>query len=203
MQAWWASLDIYMQILWIITLTASLIFVIQTILTFIGMDSDGGLDVPDGGMSADTDAGAFPFQLFTFRNFINFFLGFGWTAITLAGNAHPVLVIIVSILVGVALVAAVMYIFYLMSKMEQSGNIETSSAVGCRGSVYLTIPGERQGEGKVQINIQGAVREFDAMTNGDTLPNGCPIEVTQVLNENMLLVTRRVASAPAIALYKH
>lgn len=189
MQAWWASLDIYMQILWIITLTASLIFVIQTILTFIGMDSDGGLDVPDGGMSADTDAGAFPFQLFTFRNFINFFLGFGWTAITLAGNAHPVLVIIVSILVGVALVAAVMYIFYLMSKMEQSGNIETSSAVGCRGSVYLTIPGERQGEGKVQINIQGAVREFDAMTNGDTLPNGCPIEVTQVLNENMLLVT--------------
>lgn len=189
MQAWWASLDIYMQILWIITLTASLIFIIQTILTFIGMDSDGGLDVPDGGMSADTDAGTFPFQLFTFRNFINFFLGFGWTAITLAGNAHPVLVIIVSILVGVALVAAVMYIFYLMSKMEQSGNIETSSAVGCRGSVYLTIPGERQGEGKVQINIQGAVREFDAMTNGDTLPNGCPIEVTQVLNENMLLVT--------------
>lgn len=189
MQAWWSSLDIYMQILWIITLTASLIFVIQTILTFIGMDSDGGLDVPDGGMSADTDAGTFPFQLFTFRNFINFFLGFGWTAITLAGNTHPVLVIIVSILVGVALVAAVMYIFYLMSKMEQSGNIETSSAVGCRGSVYLTIPGERQGEGKVQINIQGAVREFDAMTNGDTLPNGCPIEVTQVLNENMLLVT--------------
>lgn len=189
MQAWWSSLDIYMQILWIITLTASLIFVIQTILTFIGMDSDGGLDVPDGGMSADTDAGTFPFQLFTFRNFINFFLGFGWTAITLAGNAHPVLVVIVSILVGVALVAAVMYIFYLMSKMEQSGNIETSSAVGCRGSVYLTIPGERQGEGKVQINIQGAVREFDAMTNGDTLPNGCPIEVTQVLNENMLLVT--------------
>lgn len=189
MQAWWASLDIYMQILWIITLTASLIFVIQTILTFIGMDSDGGLDVPDGGMSADTDAGTFPFQLFTFRNFINFFLGFGWTAITLAGNAHPVLVVIVSILVGVALVAAVMYIFYLMSRMEQSGNIETSSAVGCRGSVYLTIPGERQGEGKVQINIQGAVREFDAMTNGDTLPNGCPIEVTQVLNENMLLVT--------------
>lgn len=189
MQAWWASLDIYMQILWIITLTASLIFVIQTIMTFTGMDSDGGLDVPDGGMSADTDAGTFPFQLFTFRNFINFFLGFGWTAITLAGNAHPVLVIIVSVLVGVALVAAVMYIFYMMSKMEQSGNIETSSAVGCKGSVYLTIPGERQGEGKVQISIQGAIREFDAMTDGETLPNGCPIEVTQVLNENMLLVT--------------
>ena len=191
MQEWWTSMDIYMQILWIITLTASLIFIIQTILTFIGMDTDSGLDVPDGGLSTtDVDAGTFPFQLFTFRNFINFFLGFGWTAITLAGQTNVVVVVILSVLVGVALVAAVMYIFYLMSKMEQSGNIETSSAVGCKGSVYLTIPGERCGEGKVQITIQGAIREFDAMTDGDTLPNGCPIQVTQVLNDNMLLVAK-------------
>lgn len=188
MQAWWSSMDIYMQILWIITLTASLIFIIQTVLTFIGMDSDGGLDVPDGGI--DADAGTFPFQLFTFRNFINFFLGFGWTAISLEGRTGPILAIILSILVGIALVAAVMYIFYLMSKMEQSGNIETSSAVGCKGNVYLTIPGNRSGEGKVQITIQGAIREFDAMTDGEPLHNGSPIQVVEVLNENMLLVAK-------------
>lgn len=191
MQEWWVSMDLYMQTLWIITLTASLIFVIQTILTFIGMDSGSGLDVADCGVGdVAADAGTFPFQLFTFRNFINFFLGFGWTAITLAGSVHVILVIILSILVGLALVAAVMYIFYLMSKMEQSGNIETSSAIGCKGSVYLTIPGSRSGEGKVQITIRGAVREFDAMTDGDTLHNGNPIVVTAVLNENMLLVSK-------------
>lgn len=190
MEEWWISMDIYMQTLWIITLTASLIFVIQTVLTFIGMDTDSGLDISDPGADAPTDPGTFPFQLFTFRNFVNFFLGFGWTAITLAGNLHPAVVILISILVGIALVAAVMYIFYLMSKMEQSGNIETGSAIGCRGSVYLTIPGNRTGEGKVQIGIQGAIREFDAMTDGDTLPNGCPILVVEVLYDNMLLVTK-------------
>ena len=188
MEAWWSSMDIYRQTLWIITLAASLIFIIQTILTFIGMDSDGGLDVPDGDM--DADAGSFPFQLFTFRNFVNFFLGFGWTAISLEGKTSPVVTIILSVLVGIALVVAVMYIFYLMSKMEQSGNIETARAVGCKGNVYLTIPGNRQGEGKVQITIQGAIREFDAMTNEATLPNGCPIEVVEVLNDNMLLVAK-------------
>lgn len=190
MQAWWASLDIYMQVLWIITISASLIFVIQTVLTFIGMDTDSGLDVPDGGFDTSTEVGTFPFQLFTFRNFINFFLGFGWTAIALEGKMHTVCIVIISVLVGLALVAAVMYIFFLMSKMEQSGNIETASAVGCKGNVYLTIPGNRGGEGKVQISIQGSVREFDAMTDGDTLPNGHPIQVIAVLNGNMLLVAK-------------
>lgn len=183
-------MDIYMQTLWVITLTASLIFVIQTILTFTGMDADSGLDVPDGSFDTNGDAGSFPFQLFTFRNFINFFLGFGWTAIALTGKTNTVTVIILSVAVGLALVAAVMYIFYLMSKMEQSGNIEIQSAVGCKGSVYLTIPASRQGEGKVQISIQGAVREYNAMTEEEVLPNGCPIVVTQILNENTLLVAK-------------
>lgn len=190
MQAWWASMDTYMQILWIITLTASLIFVIQTVLTFIGMDSDGGMDAGDGGINADTDAGSFPFQLFTFRNFINFFLGFGWTAISLEGQTNTAVALILSILVGLALVAAVMYIFYLMSKMEQSGNIEIDSTVGCKGSVYLTIPGNRSGEGKVQISVQGAIREFDAMTDDEILANGSPIRVIEVLNEHLLLVAK-------------
>lgn len=190
MQEWWISMDIYMQTLWIVTLTASLIFIIQTILTFTGMDSDGGLDLPDGNTDISANDGSFPFQLFTFRNFVNFFLGFGWTAITLAGKLHPVGVVLIAIAVGAALVTAVMYIFYFMSKMEQSGNIESSSAVGCKGNVYLTIPAGRSGEGKVQIGIQGAIREYDAMTDGNSLPNGCPIRVIAVLNENMLLVEK-------------
>lgn len=190
MQEWWSAMDLYMQTLWIITLTASLIFIIQTILTFTGMDADSGLDVPDGGFDTNVDAGTFPFQLFTFRNFINFFLGFGWTAIVMTGRTSIIIVAIVSVSVGLALVAAVMYIFYLMSKMEQSGNIETRSAIGCKGNVYLTIPEARTGEGKVQIAIQGAIREFDAMTDGETLHNGCPIQIVEVLNENMLLVSK-------------
>lgn len=83
-----------------------------------------------------------------------------------------------------------MYIFYMMSKMEQSGNIDSNNAVGCKGNVYLTIPGTRSGEGKVQIGIQGAIREFDAITEGETIPNGTPIRVVEVINENVLLVVR-------------
>lgn len=187
MQEWWLSLDIYMKVVWFITLTASLIFIVQTILTFIGMDADSGIDADP---NAASGAGEFPFQLFTFRNFINFFLGFGWTAIVLEGKLNGALVVFLSCLVGIFLVAAVMYIFYLMSKMEQSGNIDTASAVGCKGNVYLKIPAARSGEGKVQITIQGAIREYDAVTNGEELPTGTPVVITQVLNENVLIAAK-------------
>lgn len=185
MQEWWISLDTYMQVLWFITLTASLIFIVQTILTFIGMDADANLDADTG-----STTGEFPFQVFTFRNFINFFLGFGWTAIALNGKMNGVLSIFLAFLAGVLLVAAVMYIFYLMSKMEQSGNIDTANAVGCKGNVYLKIPAARAGEGKVQITIQGAIREYDAVTNGEELPTGTPIIITEALNGNVLVATR-------------
>lgn len=187
MQEWWTSMDVYMQTLWFITLTASLIFIVQTILTFIGMDSDGGLNAET---DVSVDTGEFPFQLFTFRNFVNFFLGFGWTAIALQGKVHYGWAVFIACLVGILLVAAVMYLFYLMSKMEQSGNINVSNAAGCVGNVYLKIPGARSGEGKVQISIQGAVREYDAVTDGEELATGIPVTVIKALNENTLLVEK-------------
>ena len=79
--------------------------------------------------------------------------------------------------------------FRLLSKMQQSGTINVyTQAVGCQGSTYLRIPGNRMGEGKVQITINGAVREYDAQTEGDTIPTGTPIKVVEVINEGTLLV---------------
>ena len=191
---WWASLSVAMKLLWGVTLTASLIFVIQSILTFIGADSgDGGIDtdVDTGFDSEDADAAVEGgTNLYTFRNFVNFFLGFGWSAILLQDKIHSVpLLIVVSVLIGVALVAVVMYLFKWLSGMQQSGNINLyKAAVGCTGTTYLTIPGERQGKGKVQISINSSVREYNAVTDGDTLKTGTQIRVVEVLSPDTVLV---------------
>lgn len=187
MQEWWLSLDLFMQSVWVIALITSLIFIIQSIMTFAGMDSDSGADF-DGDMSTDTHGGE-PFQLFTFRNFINFFLGFSWTIISFEKMiTNHFFLVLIAFVIGVALVTIIMYLFLFMSRMQQSGTIPTSRTIGCAGTVYLTIPGERKGEGKVQISVQGAIREFDAITDGDTLKNGMPIRVSEVLTNNLLLV---------------
>ena len=194
MITWWTSLSTIMQVLWAITLSASLIFVIQTIMTFLGIGGqDFDTDV-DGGFDSSFDDGAFDadpsMSLLTFRNLVNFCLGFGWSAILLNERIKSTgLLIIVSVIVGVLLVAAVMWIFKWLSGMQQAGNIDVhKSAVGCEGKVYLTIPGGREGEGKVQISINNAVREYDAVTDGDTIPTGRPIRVTDVINDYTLLV---------------
>ena len=188
MITWWTSLSTAMQVLWAITLSASLIFVIQTVMTFLGLgdhDADFDLDTSDGSFDADPSM-----NLLTFRNLVNFCLGFGWTAVLMHEKIQSnALLIIVSVIVGILLVTVVMWIFKCLSGMQQTGNIDVhKSAVGCEGKVYLTIPGERKGEGKVQITINNAVREYDAVTDGETIPTGKAIKVTEVINDFTLLV---------------
>ena len=187
--SWWAGLSLAMKILWGVTLAASVIFVIQSILTFVGADADSSMDF-DTDVDTDLSNIELGSNLYTFRNFVNFFLGFGWTAILLQSKISSTpLLLLVAFLVGVALVAAVMWMFKWLSSMQQSGNINVyNAAVGCQGKTYLTIPGARAGEGKVQITIQGAVREYNAVTDGDTIPTGTPIKVAEVINANTLLV---------------
>ena len=190
---WWADLSPVMKLLWGVTLTATLIFVIQTVMTFLGADADGtdfDMDVDtsmDGSDLSNIDGGS---NLYTFRNFVNFFLGFGWTAIILQPSVKSTAVlVIISALVGIALVALVMYMFKWLSSMQQSGNINVyKSAVGCQGKCYLRIPAERSGEGKVQITIQGAVREYDAVTDGDEIKTGASVKVVEAIDGNTLLV---------------
>ena len=185
---WWAGLTPVMKILWVATLAATLIFIIQSILTFVGADADASADFDIDG---DADMSMDGASLYSFRNFVNFILGFGWSAILLQPSipSWPVL-ILVSVIIGVALVAGVMYLFKWLASMQQSGNINLEkAAAGSEGTVYLTIPGARAGKGKVQIAISGAVREYDAVYEGESaLKTGTPIRVVDVIDSNTLLV---------------
>lgn len=190
---WWAGLSLMMKILWTVTLVASVLFVIQSILTFIGADADADFDTDidtgmDGGDLSNIEGGS---NLYTFRNFVNFCLGFGWSAILLQDSIPSTApLILVSALIGVALVAAVMYLFKWLSSMQQSGNINVQKqAAGCEGKVYLPIPAARSGAGKVQITIAGSVREYDALTESEeALKTGTPIRVVDALDANTVLV---------------
>ena len=208
---WWNSLEPAMKVLWAVTLSASLVFVIQTVMTFLGaagdsdfdINSDFDADAPGDLADGSVDVGGGPdagghdvahpstgMNLLTFRNFVNFLLGFGWTAILLKDSIPSTGVrLLIAIVVGAALVVLVMLLFKWLTDMQESGNINVfKSAVDCQGTVYLTIPGERAGEGKVQITINNAVREYAAVTDGPTLKTGTRISVVEAVSANTLLV---------------
>lgn len=190
MTEWWTTLDLFMKILWCIAIASSLIFIVETVLTFIGadvdFDTDADFDMPDGTFEGDPSM-----NLYTFRNLVNFLLGMSWTAILLKDQiTSKVLLMVIAFAAGAILVAAVMMLFKWLSKMQQSGNIDVmKDAEGCNGKVYLTIPAERAGSGKVQITINGAVREYDAVTDSEQdLKTGKAIKVVEAIDNSTLLV---------------
>lgn len=190
---WWSTLSTVMKILWGVTLSASVIFVIQSILTFVGADADFNTDFDADVSSIDGADGDSGMGLLTFRNFVNFFLGFGWTFILLHDQIESgVVLMIVAAAIGVGLVAVVMLLFKWISGMQQSGNIDIRrSAEGCAGKVYLSIPANRQGKGKVQISINNSVREYEAVTDSDEmLKTGTDITVIEAVSDDTVLVEK-------------
>ena len=195
-RSWWSALGAGMKVVWIITIIATIVFLIQSIMTFVGggsSDLDSDMDINFDGTDADVPdaiSGGTGMNLYTFRNLVNFCLGFGWSFIILQGKiASTAVLVIVSVLIGLALVAAVMYMFKWLWGMQQSGNINLEkSAPGCTGTVYLAIPAKRSGEGKVQITINNSVREYAAVTDGEAIPTGAAITVVEAIGPALLLV---------------
>ncbi len=201
MTEWWSNISVFEKVFWYFAIPFSTLFTIQTILTFVGMGGDGDIDIDDGSSIGDNmdfdgddsglEAGG-TFPIFTIRNFIIFFTVFGWTGIALlnSGVSNTVTVIL-SVLLGLVVMFIVAGIFYFMSHMTGSGNINIRNAIGNIGEVYLTIPPKRTGTGKVQMKIQGAIREINVMTDDNKkIPTGESVRVVNVINDSVLLVER-------------
>ena len=187
MELWWNSLDIYLKVMWGIAIPFSIIFFIQMIMTFFGMGDHGEIS---GDADMDSDMGM-PFQFFTLRNLVNFFLGFSWAGISLYSSfQNKVWLSLLSVFFGLLLVAIVMALLYALSKTAQSGNIDIKNAVGCTATVYFTIPAAGKGAGKIQMSIQQAVREYDAISESDEpIRSGSMVSVKKIIDARTLLVT--------------
>ncbi len=192
MGQWWNSIPAFEKIFWYFAIPFTIVFSLQLILTMIGIDwHDSDLDVHDG-FDVNHDADSMDgFRLFTLRNFIIFFTGFGWAGIfAVHAGFNPIVTVLIAFMVGSFLMFAVTGILFFMTKLTQSGNIRLSNAINAPGRVYLPIPGKMSGMGQVQLTIQGSVREMEAMTQEDGLPTGTPVTVTEVVNDQILVVKK-------------
>ena len=184
---WWAALSHMQQIFWAIAIVFSFLFLIQFLFSLIGLDfDDADVHIPsDGGhASFDTD-----FSLISVRSIIAFFTMFGWAGVLLlnAGKAMWTVVILSSVagFVGMIVVA---YLLYLMSKLDESGTTDLTDAIFETGEVYLSIPPAKSGPGKVHLKLKGALKELDAITEGNGLPTGATVRILEILDNNTLLV---------------
>lgn len=176
-----------LKIFWYVAIFASCIFLIQTILTFIGMDSSDGTAADfDGNLDGD----GMPFQLFTFRNLINFMLGFGWTGIALYKQIdNSWILIFVASLVGFGFVVMFFLLLKSISKLEENNSFTYQKLINQTGEVYLRIPPKGKGKGKILISVQGAFHELDAVSEEmHIIDKGKPVKVMRIEGNNLLVV---------------
>jgi hypothetical protein len=187
----WSELGIFEQIFWVITIPATVIF-----LALLGMTIFGG-DVSDSDVDTNIDAhisdgDSIPFQFLSLKNIVAFFAVFGWSGIGFinAGLAAW-LVILLALICGFLMMLLMATLFYLMSKLAENGTLKMKNAVGKLGEVYLVIPANRSGMGKVQLNVQGSLRTLDAITDDlEKIPTSSIIQVLDVIDEQILLVKK-------------
>ncbi|NVK51831.1 MAG: hypothetical protein HWD85_02775 [Flavobacteriaceae bacterium] len=186
MSEWFSELTSLQQVYWVITGVSTIIFVFVLITAFIGGDTDDIGDV-DTEIDADTGAG---FQFITFKNLVAFFTIFGWSGIASinAGNSKT-LTLFISFGCGLLMMLIMAALFYYISKLVSSGTLKMENALYAIGEVYLTVGANRSSIGKVQVKVQGALRELDALTDyNKDLVQGNVIKVVEVTNNGILII---------------
>lgn len=188
----WSELGIFEQIFWLIAIPSTVVFLVLLGMTIFGGDvSDTDIDTNIDAHIADGDS--IPFQFLSLKNIVAFFAVFGWSGIGFinAGMAAW-LVIILAAICGLLMMLAMAALFYFMSKLAENGTLNMKNAVGKLGEVYLVIPANRGGMGKVQLNVQGSLRTLDALTDENSaIPTNSIIEVLDVIDEQILLVKKQ------------
>lgn len=185
-----------MKFYWTLAATSSVVFLIQMALTFIGLgDTDATFDFDtdvDASAGDTLDVGG-ALQLFSVRNIINFLLGLGWGGVCLSSFIdNRLLLALAAILTGVVFVVVFFFVLRKMRGLESNGAFQIADCVGAVCDVYLRIPAQHSGQGKVQVSFNGSIQEIAAVTDGDAIPSGAKVRVEALVDEHTVKVVPNV-----------
>lgn len=168
-------------------------FVLRSVLMFIGLSGDDMADGGDMGDGGDIDDGTpvADFKMVSVHSLTAFLLMFGlvgFLVIQNYGKKAVVVASVASLLSGILTMFIIAKLFSWSRKLQSDGSIYPKDTIGCEGSVYLGIlPGEI---GKIQITVNGALKVFDARCSDNELKlkTGDPIKV--VATGDVLIVEK-------------
>ncbi len=178
----------------------------QIAMTLMGIGGDADIDIPGGmgdigdldlDVSGDVDAGGdvdadqsgAGFRVISFRTIVAglTFFGLGGLAAD-ATTVGPLVTWAVALGCGMAAVYCVYWMFRILYTLKDDGTVHIANAVGRHGTVYLRVPGESSGTGKVQLSVQSRTVEYLAMSEGEELPTGTKIVVVDILTPSTVQV---------------
>ena len=179
LMTWWQALNAAEQFFWATGLISNVLFLIYLIAQFTG-HHDADL------LSDSDDVG---FAILSIRGLLAFGMFMGWTGVVaLRSGASLPVALLAGIAAGIFAAWLVYKMLRMLLRLQASGNFEQYNAVGKTGTVYLPIPARGKGAGKIMAEVQGALRELDAVSDGDAIPTGAPVLVVGTDENEVLIV---------------
>ena len=159
-----------------------------------GMDGDVDADGGDMGDGGDADGGdgeqhvshassADIFKVLSIRTIVAALAFFGLGGlIGLSATGSKPLSVVLAVGFGLIAMYVVYYLYLSIARLKSDGSISEKTLVGCMGNVYVRIPGQGKGSGKVLVTQQERTMEYEAITPGDELKTGTPIIVVRIVS---------------------
>jgi membrane protein implicated in regulation of membrane protease activity len=180
--SWWMSLNGFERLFWSVGLFSNLLFIAYVIVQIFGHDTDADTNV-------DLDGGDFIFAALSLRSILAFGMFLGYTGVVAMriGWSFP-MAMVAGVLAGGTAAWMAYKLVRLLLRLQESGTMDIENAVGQTATVHLLVPAQSASPGKVMVEIQGALREMDAVSEEDAIPTGATVLVVGVSDEQYLIV---------------
>ena len=175
---WFLALTAAEKTYFIIAVIASIFLIVQIVIMLFSLGG-GDFDVDDVfDGDVDTDSGL---SIFTIKSMTAFFALGGWCGFVAQTFMEDNIwaPILIAVATGTAALFGVAFTMRGIAKLQNSGNIVKSKLVGATATVYVSIPENRSGRGKITLTAQGRYMELDAVTDGERIPVDSSVEITE------------------------
>jgi hypothetical protein len=126
-------------------------------------------------------------NLLSARALINGALFFGLTGLAVTQLRAGVLALPAALVVGLGVATLTAWVMRAMARMDTDGAERLESAVGQSATVYLGIPGDRTGRGKIHLTLAGKLVECQAQSE-QPLATGASVLVIDVIGPDVVEV---------------
>lgn len=166
-------------IYWGIALISSLVFTIQTIMLFVGFDTDA--DFSGGDVAFDVDGLA----LVSVKTVACFLLGFGWSGVILAPLFENAWVVaLISLGIGALFMFGAWILLKQVLTLSQDNTFHADKIVGYTADVYLRIPADADKSGKIIVSYEGSLHELQAFNAGaEEIPTGAKVHIVEAIDD--------------------
>jgi len=131
-------------------------------------------------------------QLFTIRGIMAFLMVGSWVGfLTSKTGTNDFIALLLAVVSGAIALFFMAKLMQFLLSLQEDGTTNVKNALGQIGQVYIRIPAEEKGMGKVNVTVQEKLCEFDAVTEkSEMLKTGEMVYVTDVRAGNVLVVER-------------